>query len=345
MPAQLAVSLRTLLQGSLDYAGMFPPARLPLDEAWAKYLEAHASPYRWLLRSFVCPIGQLDALAQLWAATPAPLARFTAIGTPPDAGLKSQAADASLLAAFYRRVATEAGPPVELSYEVRPPAAATADAAAWTAYCNAMDAALRQAEVPLSEIFIEVTLEPQRLASLSPPATDSCWSWGLKFRTGGLTADAFPTAETLAGVVAAMATGFPPPQTQDPCSTALRRYKATAGLHHPLPLDAPELGATMHGFINLFVAAVLASSTASAHDAIGNPTSSSLQPADPQVLVQAILQERDPQAFRFDERQLCWRDRCASLAVIARARRFHLLGFGSCSFDEPVADLQSLGWI
>lgn len=347
MPTQPAVSLRTLLQGSLDYAGMFPPAKLPLDAAWAKYHEAWTSPYRWLLRSFVCPVGQLDTLAKRWAASPAPLGRFTAIGMP-DADAAALAADVAQLAAFYDRVAAEAGPPIELSYEVRPPADATADPAAWAAYCTELNAALHRAGVPLNDVFLEVPLDLPRLASLAWPVTDGCWTWGLKFRTGGLTADAFPPADDLASVLAWLAARQETPAAQNgnqSRNVASVRYKATAGLHHPLPRDVAEPACTMHGFINLFVAAVLASSTASsAGQRLGAERSAS-ESASVGSLALAILQERDPQAFHFENRQLRWRDRHASLAAIASLRRHHFVGFGSCSFDEPVKDLQSLGWI
>lgn len=244
MPAQPAVSLRTLLQGSLDYAGMFPPAKLPLDAAWAKYHEAWASPYRWLLRSFVCPVGQLDELTQQWAAAPAPLGRFTAIGTA-DANAAALGHDAALLSAFYQRVAAEAGPAIELAYEIRPPAEATADTAAWAAWCQALSEALSQAEVPLADVFLEVPLQAHWLASLALPSASGSWTWGLKFRTGGLTADAFPSADALAAVVASLAAEWEPHRTQQGIQLqnapggVRPRYKATAGLHHPLPRDVP----------------------------------------------------------------------------------------------------------
>lgn len=339
MPAQPAVSLRTLLQGSLDYAGMFPPAKLPLDAAWAKYHEAWASPHRWLLRSFVCPVGQLDELTQQWAAAPAPLGRFSAIGTA-DADAARLREDAALLAAFYERVATETGPAIELAYEIRPPADATADTAAWATWCQALNEALCQAEVPLADVFLEVPLHAHLLATLALPASGVSWSWGLKFRTGGTTADAFPTAAALAAAVAALAAAWAPDKLrqgsrpQNALSGSWPRYKATAGLHHPLPRNVADLGCTMHGFINLMTAAVLAASAAG-----------SLKSSDLQSLALAILQQRDSSAFRFDARQLCWRDQCAALTTIARVRRSHFIGFGSCSFDEPIEDLQSLGWI
>jgi len=91
-------------------------------------------------------------------------------------------------------------------------------------------------------------------------------------------------------------------------------FKATAGLHHAVP-----------GFLNVFAAAVFA-----------------WQGADRGELVR-VLEEQDASAFRFGEDALEWRDRRASVAEIGRARGKFAHSFGSCSFEEPVADLRALG--
>jgi len=120
-----------------------------------------------------------------------------------------------------------------------------------------------------------------------------------KIRTGGLTPDAYPSAEELAGFLHRAAAARVP-------------FKATAGLHHPLP--APP----MHGFVNVFLAACQVWHGASESDAL------------------ATL--RKP-AFRFD-------DSCHLTASQIRAARAEFaISFGSCSFQEPVADLKKLGWL
>jgi hypothetical protein len=129
-----------------------------------------------------------------------------------------------------------------------------------------------------------------------------------KVRTGGLTPEAIPAPETLADFL---------------CAAAARRiaFKATAGLHHPL------LSATMHGFVNMFVAAAFAWQGA------------------PRGVILDVLNDGDAGAFRFSSAELRWRGHTLTAAEIARARRDFAHGFGSCSFDEPVADLRILGWL
>lgn len=141
-----------------------------------------------------------------------------------------------------------------------------------------------------------------------------------KVRTGGLTPEAIPPAEELADFL---------------CQAAARRmaFKATAGLHHPVrsvrPLtyapDSPR--ATMHGFVNVFVAAAFAW-----HGARRD-------------VVLDVLRETEAGAFRFGDGELHWRERSLATVAVRAARRDFAHSFGSCSFAEPVADLRALGWL
>jgi hypothetical protein len=145
--------------------------------------------------------------------------------------------------------------------------------------------------------------------------TDGAFS---KVRTGGLTPDAIPSPETIADFLH---------------SAVSRRvaFKATAGLHHPIrslrPLtyaaDSPR--AVMHGFLNMFIAASFA-----------------WHGAERELLV-ALLSEENPSAFQFGADELRWRDKRLSCAQIQIARIEFAHSFGSCSFEEPVADLRELG--
>jgi hypothetical protein len=89
-------------------------------------------------------------------------------------------------------------------------------------------------------------------------------------------------------------------------------FKATAGLHHAYPTDAGE-----HGFLNVLAAAVF-----------GNE--------------EEALGER-PQAFALDAASFRWRDQEALPTRLAdvRASLFHSIG--TCSFFEPVEELEQLG--
>ncbi len=125
-----------------------------------------------------------------------------------------------------------------------------------------------------------------------------------KIRTGGLTEGDIPSTEKLSSYIIA-------------CVERRLPFKATAGLHHPIR-------ASMHGFINVFLAAAFA--------------------WHGERQLAAILEESDPAAFRFDDGAQ-WRDRSLRANQISEARRNFAHSFGSCSFEEPIQDLLKLGWL
>ena len=55
-------SLRTFMNGLIDYAGLFPPADLPLNEAINEYFEQLKSEHSAMLNRFIIPISKLNDL-------------------------------------------------------------------------------------------------------------------------------------------------------------------------------------------------------------------------------------------------------------------------------------------
>lgn len=134
---------------------------------------------------------------------------------------------------------------------------------------------------------------------------------GVKLRCGGLDASAFPSVETVATFVAA-------------ANAEALPFKATAGLHHPVRhLDAAT-GFTMHGFLNLIAAGAFA-------------------PRADEATLAAIVAEEDPSAFTFEDAAFTWRDLRCEVDDLRAMRRSSFVGYGSCSFSEPVDDLTALG--
>ncbi len=141
-----------------------------------------------------------------------------------------------------------------------------------------------------------------------------------KMRTGGVTADAFPAAAHIVRFMRA-------------CLLAAVPFKATAGLHHPLRAEyrltyQPDSGCgTMFGFLNVFLAAAYMS------DGLDDDGATRL------------LEERDPASVCFTEDGVEWREHRLGIDAISRARTAGIASFGSCSFTEPIGDLQSLGML
>ncbi|WP_457653487.1 hypothetical protein [Rhodocaloribacter sp.] len=311
-------SLHALLSGIIDYAGLFPPARLSLDEAIRNFARYRRAPEAWMLARFVIPTARLADLAPyapLFAE--APPFRFAVLGTGgPDAATFLTALDADLeaLAAFHAR---HEGRAVADVMEVRlPETLLAAPARDVRAFLDAVADRLGE-----SSLFLEAPLGearrtlPSLLDALAAhnAARPSGTEAALKIRTGGLEPAAFPPPEALAFAVVA-------------CRDAGVRFKATAGLHHPVRQYRDEVGAKMHGFLNLFGAAALAYTHAL-----------------DEAAVLAILRDEDPAHFRFTDEAFAWRDLSASPEAVRRARTALAVSFGSCSFDEPRDDLRALG--
>jgi hypothetical protein len=53
--AALRPSVRSAFSRLVDYAGLFPPAQLPLAQATAQYREARRGPHAWMLGRFIIP--------------------------------------------------------------------------------------------------------------------------------------------------------------------------------------------------------------------------------------------------------------------------------------------------
>jgi hypothetical protein len=91
-------------------------------------------------------------------------------------------------------------------------------------------------------------------------------------------------------------------------------FKATAGLHHAYPTESGE-----HGFLNLLAAAVFGDE-------------------------EEALRERSP-AFVLDETSFRWRDQEAPPSRLVDVRASLLHSIGTCSFFEPVGELEQLGML
>ena len=55
-------SLKTFMKSLIDYAGLFPPAKLPLKDAINEYAQLLESENSWMLGRFIIPISNLNEL-------------------------------------------------------------------------------------------------------------------------------------------------------------------------------------------------------------------------------------------------------------------------------------------
>jgi hypothetical protein len=168
-------------------------------------------------------------------------------------------------------------------------------------------------DVPLPEIPGVLTLAAELspgpgaervLAALTQSGLAGCRRVA-KFRTGGTTAEAFPSEDLLAEVIcAANAVSVP--------------LKLTAGLHHALRHTDPTTGFEHHGFLNVMVAVARAAAGGQ------SVVSEALAVRSAATLVSAIGKLTDHE-------------------VTDLRRRF--LSFGCCGVEDPITDLVELGLV
>jgi hypothetical protein len=310
----MLASVQAFLSGLIDYAGLFPPAKLPLEQALRNYAEYRQGPDAWMLGRFIVPAARLAEVSQVGGELLAqgPPWRFSALGC---GGGKTVAeyldgvrADLEVIRAFRQR---HPGRAIVDVFEVKIPEELLREPQVQLnqQFWASLNHLLCGGEADPLRVFCEATFGPL-WESIVPPMPGV----GVKVRCGGLEESAFPSAEKLAFALIC-------------CRNAGRPFKATAGLHHPLRHTDAQLKVKMHGFLNVFGAALLAY----CHNNFQ---------ADQ---VREVIADEDGSHFTFDSRQFWWKDFSITFDQLWHGREKFATSFGSCSFDEPREDLRALG--
>jgi len=313
-------SLRALLENLIDYAGLFPPTALDMSTAVRNYAGYLSGAYSWMLAHFVVPVGRLSEF-EAAQALPPPL----------------DTADAG------------AGPEWNLSVLLGPdPSGGLEEIAAFNAHNQG------RARIDSVEAKIDSAQDIQSIAATLPAGITSYFEIApgraadllpaigevggrAKIRTGGLTPDTIPNTDLVGFFLAE-------------CARAKVPFKATAGLHHPLrgarrltyEANAPQ--AVMYGFLNVFLAAVLSYSQQGFLDFHAslylNATSPEMHFAADSLTIGTPAPAGTEVQARGSGDSACLTS--ITTAQVRRARREFAISFGSCSFEEPISELQEL---
>ena len=293
-------SVAALTSKLIDYAGLFPPAKLDMPTTLSNYANYLTCSEAWMLGRLIVPSGRLDEF-ELCAASFLPheegaepwrISCLTAA-----AGDEQLAADLDRITIFNHEHASRTSGLVLIDViELRGDSS------------QKIDSAL---DIIPDELyaFVEMPVDHDPRGLIAALAGGDA---GAKVRTGGLTADAFPSPTNLARFICA-------------CASAHVPFKATAGLHHPLRHHNDTVAAKMFGFLNVFVAGCLA-----------------YEVALDQRIVTDVLDDEASASFKFDDQGLAWGEHRISLNQVTNARNHFAVSFGSCSFDEPRDELREL---
>jgi hypothetical protein len=295
MSENVKQSLRILLSEIVDYAGLFPPSELPMAKAVENYAAYLKSEHNWMLGRFICPIARLAEFEQnaekylngeqVW--------RLSAL-----AG-EDLAEDLLEIERFNNAHENRA---VIDAFEVK------------VMTPEAVKDAKQLLPVEL-KTYVEFPLKLYINEFVSTIAINRLRA---KIRTGGLTQEAFPPVDEIVKFLRV-------------CIAANLPFKATAGLHHPLrcmralTYEENAVQGTMHGFLNVFLAAAFLRRNLNA------------------PFINRVMTESDASQFEFDDDGVTWNGNRVELAQIGLMRERNAISFGSCSFVEPIEDLQQLG--
>lgn len=283
-------------RGLVDDAAIFPPGNAPLTEAVPAHRAHRKAPYAGLVGPFVIGEGRLPDLLDEVSDDVEPLPVSVVVGGGAGAieGAVRWATRTGALELRALEIAVREDATGEIAHNAKRIVAAVDQLVA---------AGELDDETP---VFIEMP----RLYGEAPghgwlAALDeiAAMDHRLKFRTGGVEADAFPSARELATCIDA----------------ALERelaFKCTAGLHNALRHRDEETGFEHHGFLN-----VLLATRASLDGGSVDEVAAVLEVADRDEVRAAVQEQGD---------------------MLTSTRRW-FTSFGSCSVREPLEDLTALG--
>ncbi len=314
-------SVATFFKGLFDYAGLFPPAELSVQEALEEYIGHMEEDEAWMLASFILAPKHLQRLTDEISKLDrkeAPLELTVSFPGSSDETSFIEQFDEHLQGILKSQGAL--GEAVSFSTLEIPVPPLVMDG--YDELISKVSSEVRQALGADCRLFIEVPWTgtyKKRFSEVADTlktfnessATDN--KLGFKLRCGGVEPEMVPAPQIVADALFITARSDIP-------------FKATAGLHHPVRHFSEEFKGFMHGFLNVFGAGMLSRH----HD---------MKEQD----ILSIIVEEDPSVFHFHEGSFSWRHVSINANDINSIRNGQILSFGSCSFQEPREDLQSLG--
>jgi len=317
-------SLNIFMHELLDYAGLFPPALLSLEESLENFVLYHEHKQKKWLGKFILPANKInDSILilnkQNSFLTLNKKAEFSIILSSCETiseYSKTLSLDFTVLLNLLKHYSKnieiksfEFLPPKEIFYSKK------YDGLNYilTHFYSFLDNAKLKAEV-----FIEITLSEdiESIVNIIKNYENKFnKKISIKMRTGGISPEQIPSSYEIANAISTYAASKTP-------------LKATAGLHVPIPNFNNHVGTTLHGFLNVFSCMLLC------YDQ--NLSVS---------IMEKLLLECKYINFKFTEKGLFVNNYFLDNKKILYLRQNYIKSFGTCSFIEPIEHLEKNNFI
>ena len=313
-------SLDIFMHELLDYAGLFPPAKLTLQESLLNYSSYTKHIQKNWLGKFILPSNKIAECIEImldqkifksnnaflkFSIILNSCEKFNDFNKIIDNDLKSIY---QLKSTFNKHInidSIEFFPPKEVFQPNNLSLFRNMLSFVNDKLLNAKEIKFKYIEIPFSENINEY-IEFISEFNLRQKEIKFC----IKLRTGGVTPQQIPSAFHIAQAIRLSA------EKQIP-------IKATAGLHVPVPNDNPEVGSRLHGFFNIFSCLMLCYKKLLTISEMEN-----------------ILVNYSYSDFKFTEEGFTVGNKFLPNAEMTHLRNSFIKSFGTCSFLEPIEHLQ-----
>ncbi len=217
-----------ILEGLIDYAGLYPPANLdmqPVVNNWSSFLQ---SDDHWMLARLIIPASRLAEF------------KSAAVDLLPNQGDEMWELSVLLPPAGSEHFESALQLVIEFNMESCGAVANVVEFKADTT--SEIDSALSMLHDDLFPyIELPIAEDPRGLIACLSGAIA-----GAKVRTGGIEKDLYPSSQTLSRFIHS-------------CAIAGQSFKATAGMHHPCQHQNASVGVLEFGFLSVLQATAAAS--------------------------------------------------------------------------------------
>tara|TARA_R110000868_G_scaffold306734_4_gene568162 strand:+ start:31118 stop:32107 length:990 start_codon:yes stop_codon:yes gene_type:complete len=326
-------SIEQLLTSSVNYAGLYPPAGLKLNEALRNYVDFSHSKYAWMLANFLMPHSELPALASFADRKHKLKGPLSLCITGPETKTLFEFKNSINSIEEEIKVAHR-GYPGEVRtnlLELKLPLSSV-ETLNPEELVKAMEVVVSTTaesrllphrvffEIPGTEFDAEITKKIIKVIavhnkSILKRKIQNYLFSGIKINCSAKGAGKTPSASYLADVIL---------YARD----ANVAVKFSGKENTPYPSYNYSLGSKVHGFINVFAASILAYT----------------QDLNLEETVE-VLEEMNPENFSFKDDYFAWRELAAPIMEVKMLRMLSITSFNFTNFSDPITGLKELGYL